>query len=135
MRGPFALISIRGVERRPASSFEPEDGRLAGTKFPAALRAGHSAVVRIAEPDQAHAALLVRAATREARSLREGDVAVRYVPCRPDTPRFGGRGSVGPTTGWAGALIVTGPRCVTLELTVDGRRRRDVRLRLGARCR
>lgn len=135
VRGPFALIAIRGVPgRRPASSFRPRDGRLAGTKFPVALRAGHTAVVRVSRADAADASLLALGVTRNARRISDGDVAVRYEPCAPDTARFDGSGAVGQITGWAGSLIVTGPRCVTLQITVDGNRRPDVSLPLGRRC-
>lgn len=134
VRGAFALIAVRGIGRRPRGSFEPRDGRLSGTKFPVAVRAGHGAEVRIA-PKDAHAAALLVGDTRAADSVADGAPAARYAPCAADTPRFSGGGTVGPITGWAGALVVTGPRCVTLHVTVDGRRRRNVELPLGADCR
>lgn len=134
IRGPFAVITTaRDVARRPASSFRPRRGRLQGAKLPVGLRAGSRATLRVSPAQRAHAALLFRAQTRDASRIADGDQAVTFDPCAPDTPAFSG-GTVGPITGWAGALIVTGPRCVRLQLRVDGRRQPDILLPLGRRC-
>lgn len=134
IRGPFAVITTaRDVARRPASSFRPRRGRLAGAKLPVALRAGHRATLRVSPGQRAHATLLFRKQTRSASRITDGDQAVTFKPCDPVAPAFSG-GSVGAITGWAGALIVTAPRCIRLELRIDGRRQHDIRLPLGRRC-
>jgi hypothetical protein len=102
--------------------------------MPVGLRAGHQATLRVFAAQRHHVALLYRHETQNAKRIRDGDRAVIFKSCRADTPAFSG-GTVGPITGWAGALVLTGPRCVRLVLRVDGRRRPDIRLPLGRRCR
>jgi hypothetical protein len=134
VRGPFALVTIkRELPRLSGASYRPSDGRLPVVKLPVGLRAGHRATLRVPATQRAHAALIFRQETRSANRIQDGDRAVRFSPCPPDTPAFSG-GTVGRTTGWAGALMVTGPRCVRLKLRVDGRRRPDLRLPLGRPC-
>lgn len=135
IREPFALVTVaRDMPRLSRASYRPRAGRLAGVKLPIGLRAGHSATLRVSAVHREHAALLYRDQTRLANRVEDGDEAVNFKPCQADTPAFSG-GTVGPITGWAGALIVTGPRCIRLELRVDGERRPDIRLPLGRRCR
>jgi hypothetical protein len=135
VRGPFALVTVaRDLPRLSRASYRPRGGRLAGVKLPVGLRDGHTATLSVAPAQRAHVALMYREATRDATSITEGDDAVSFRPCPAATPAFSG-GTVGPVTGWAGELMVTGPRCVRLELRVDGERRRNIRLPLGRRCR
>jgi hypothetical protein len=135
IRGPFALVTLaRDMPRLSQASYRPRAGRLAGVKLPIGLGAGHRATLRVSPAQREHAALLYRHQTQRANRVPDGDQAVTFKSCPADTPAFTG-GTVGPITGWAGELIVTGPRCVRLELLVDGERRPDIRLPLGRRCR
>lgn len=95
---------------------------------------GHSATLSVAPNQRAYAALTYREETRDARRIQNGDEAVTFKPCPAETPAFHG-GTVGPITGWAGALIIAGPRCVRLQVRVDGQHRPDIKLPLGRRCR
>lgn len=135
IRGPFAFVTLaRDIPALSRASYRPRHGRLAGVKLPVGLRAGHRATLRVKASQRHDAALLYRGRTRNANRIQDGDRAVTFKPCQPDEPGFSG-GTVGPLTGWAGSLIVTGPRCIRLEVYVDGRRHSDVRLPLGRRCR
>jgi len=134
IRGAFALVTVeRDMPRLSRASYRPRAGWLAGAKLPVGVRAGHKAELRVSAAGRDHAALLYREATRDANRIDDGDVAVVFEPCRADAPAFSG-GTVGSITGWAVALIVTGPQCVRLEVWVDGTRRPDILLPLGRRC-
>lgn len=140
IRGPFALVTLaRDLPRLSRASYRPRGGRLKGVKLPVGLRAGHRATLRVSAAQSKQAALLYRPKTRAANRIQDGDQAVTFNPCQPETPAFStgvaSGGTVGPITGWAGSLIVTGPRCVRLELRVDGERQPDIRLPLGRPCR
>lgn len=135
VRGPFALVTVRSdLPRLSRASYQPRAGRLAGIKLPVGLHTGHTATLQISTHQRKRAALLYRDQTRTANRVKDGDAAVSFEPCSADTPAFLG-GTVGPITGWAGALIVTGPGCFRLKLHTDGKRRSDIRLPLGRRCR
>jgi hypothetical protein len=134
VRGPFALVTIkRELPRLSGASYRPSAGRLPVVKLPVGLRAGHRSTLRVPATQRAHAALLFRQQTRNANRIQDGDRAVTFSPCPPDTPALSG-GTVGRITGWAGALMLTGPGCIRLKLRVDGRRRPDLRLPLGRPC-
>ena len=135
VRGPFALVTVaRDLPRLSRARYRPSNGRPAGIKLPIGLRAGHRATLSVHPAQREHVALIHRTDTHGADRVREGDSAIAFEPCPADTPGFSG-GTVGPVTGWAGALILDGPRCVRLEVRADGKRLRDVRLPLGRRCR
>jgi hypothetical protein len=95
--------------------------------------AGHRARVSIHPADRGRASLQYRLGD-EARPTRPADTTTDFVPCPPETPRFSDSGTVGPTTIWAGGLLVRRMGCVRLRLVVDGVPRAGVRLALGARC-
>ena len=135
IRGRFALITIqRDLPRLSRARYRPIAGRLPGIKLPVGVRARHEATLRVAASQRRHVALIHRHETQDARRIRDGDRAVTFTSCPADMPGFSG-GTVGPITGWAGALIMSGPRCVRLEVRVDGERRPDIRLPLGRPCR
>jgi hypothetical protein len=135
IRGPFAIVTTaRDVARQPAAAFRPRRGRLGGAKLPVALRAGHRATLSVTPGQRASVALQARPATRAATTIRAADAAVTYTSCPAGTPAYGG-GTVGPITGWAGAVIVSGPRCVRLELAIDGVPQPEIALPLGRPCR
>ena len=135
VRGDAALVTVaRDLPQLSRASYRPRAGRLAAIKLPVGVRAGHAATLAVAASDRRHAALIYRDATRNSRRIADGDAAVTFRACAADTPAFSG-GTVGPITGWPGALIVSGPRCIRLRLSVDGERRADIRLPLGRRCR
>ena len=134
VRGPFALVTSAGTLRRlSGESYRPKRGRDSGAKLPVALRAGHRATLRVSPAQRRHAGLTFTDRTRGAHRVAGADQTVVFEPCAADTPAFSG-GVVGPITGWAGAIIVSGPRCIRLQLWVDGERARDIRLPLGRRC-
>jgi hypothetical protein len=134
IRGPFALVTSASTLRRlRGESYRPRRGRDAGVKLPVALRAGHRATLRVSPTQRRHAALTFTDGTRGARRVADADQTVVFEPCAAGAPAFSG-GAVGPITGWAGAMLVSGPRCIRLQLWVDGERARDIRLPLGRRC-
>lgn len=53
--------------------------------------------------------------------VSDGVPRVRFKACPADEPMFSGPGTVGPWTGFPGAMIVAGARCLTLELRERGR--------------
>jgi hypothetical protein len=135
VRGPFALVTVaRDLPRLSQGAYRPRGGRIPGIKLPVGLRTGHTATLSVAPSQRNHASLIYREETRDSKRAQEGDQAVAFKPCRPDTPAFH-EGTVGPITGWAGHLILNGPRCIRLQVRVDGERQPDIRLPLGQRCR
>ena len=134
IRGPFALVTSASTLRRlRGESYRPKRGRDASVKLPVALRAGHRATLRVSPAQRRDAALMFTDRTRGARRVADADRTVVFEPCAADAPAFSG-GVVGPITGWAGGMIVSGPRCVRLQLWIDGERSRDIRLPLRRRC-
>lgn len=55
--------------------------------------------------------------------VSDGDSAVRFEACGRDERPFGSRPPGGPYTAFPGGMVVAGPRCVPLEVRVEGRRR------------
>jgi hypothetical protein len=78
--------------------------------------------------------LLYRQATRLAERPQDADRVLRFRPCAPGTPYFSGAGTVGPRTGYPGALIADRRKCVRVRVTRGGRRW-TARIPLGRRCR
>ena len=135
IREPLALTirgDLRDLER---ASFPRRRGRLHAAKLPAGVRAGAPVTLRVHRRDRRHAAFAYSPETRNARRIADADRALVFEPCPPDTPAFSDGGTVGPVTGWAGTLVFTQERCVTLEVLAEGRPRRTIRLGLGRRCR
>ena len=124
VRGPLALMGARLLQQHRM----PVDRR---TKLAIMLEAGHEATMVVA-PSVRRITRLEYAFDDDA---RRPDIAVAFVPCAPDEPRFSGPGAVGPRTIWAGGIEVRRPACVRLLVWVDGRPLRDVRLPLGRACR
>jgi hypothetical protein len=136
VRGAFALVTVqRDLPRLAKATYRVRRGRLPGIKLPGGVEADHRASLRVARSQRSHVGLVYRHAVREPKRIADADTAVRFAPCAADTPAFSSDGVVGPLTGWAGALVLDGPRCVRLEVRVDGKRQRDIRLPLGRRCR
>jgi hypothetical protein len=125
VRGPLALIGGRVVQRHrmPMGT----DGMRLGVL----LRAGHRAMLALAPESREDVALQYRMEG----SQRPPDISVGFAPCDPSTPRFGGDGTVGRATAWAGGLLARRPTCARLLVWVDDVRQRDVRLPLGEPCR
>lgn len=117
-----------------ATTLERQPGRDIAVKNPVSLRARHRATIRVAKAQARHAGLLYTTGTQDAMRVPDADRSVRFSACRADQKRFSDAGVVGPFTFWAGAIMVDAPRCVRLELVVDGRRQRDVRVPVGRRC-
>lgn len=136
VRGALTLFDARtfmtgGRSDLPAP--RPRPGRPAQVRLFVMLAAGHRASVSIHPADRRRAALQYRLGS-ETRPTRPADATTDFVSCPPKTPRFSGSGTVGPTTIWAGGLLVRSAGCVRLRLTVDGVPRDGVRLALGAAC-
>jgi hypothetical protein len=125
VRGPLAFLGGRVVQRHrmPMGNGQMRLGVL--------LAAGHRATVAVAPESREHVALQHRLEGSE----RPPDLSVDFVPCDPSAPRFGGEGTVGPATAWAGGLLVRQPTCARLLVWVDEARLPDVRVPLGRPCR
>jgi hypothetical protein len=135
IRGAFALITVRrDLPRLAKASYRRRHRRLPVVKLPAGVEAEHRATLRVAPSQRRHVGLIYRKALGQPKRIADADPAVRFAPCSADTPTFDGDGVVGPITGWAGALLLDGPRCVRLQVRADGERRPDIRLPLGRGC-
>lgn len=135
IREEFALLTLRrNMPQLRRASYRMRAGRLPGVKLPVGLRTGHTATLRVSPQQSDRVSLIYRREAQRARQVRGGDQAVRFRSCPAETPAFSHRGKVGPLTGWAGALRVSGPLCVRLQVQVDGEPREEIRLPLGRPC-
>jgi hypothetical protein len=114
VRGPFWLGA-----GRVDFAWKPH-----GYKLPVFLKAGHRATLEI------------EAGHREWARLDYGrsDVRAAFSACPAGTQRRDAKGTIAVTM-WAGGVSTTAPHCVRLRVTVDGKRRQDMRLALGRPCR
>jgi hypothetical protein len=132
VRGPLALIGGRLIQRHRMPMGGPPGGRDRQMRLGVLLAAGHEARLVVAPESRDAVALQYRLEGSE----RPPEAMAAFTPCDPETPRFGGRGTVGPTTVWAGGLLVREPACARLLVYIDDERRLpDVRLPLGRSCR
>ena len=95
------------------------------------VAAGQTVTVRVTTRG---AALIYRPSTRLAHRPADADRALRFRPCAPDTPQFSDDGTVGPRTGFPGALIADRRMCVRVRVSAGGRRW-YARIPVGRRCR
>ena len=92
------------------------------------VRYGRPMHVQVGMPDRSWLELNYQA-------NRHGAWQLRFVPCRPDTPRFSDDGVVGRETSWAGGFIVKREGCARLLLRREGEEQwRKVRVGFGTRC-
>lgn len=107
--GPLAFRSLTRVRR---SETVPLPGKkFAIVKAGVLVEAGHVVTLEIALRDRPYVGLQY--------DSREPAAAVRFVPCPRAKRAFSYDGVIGPRTGWAGAFLVTGRRCVALRVWVD----------------
>jgi len=133
--GPLFFVGVRDAATEPSEFFRRRSGRDPTWKAPVVVGAGRVVSVRVARFSRG-VRLAYGRDRRDVRDLRDGLSAVTFQACLPDEPAFTG-GVVGATTGWAGAILVDGPRCVRLVVHADGEARpRTVVLGFGRRrCR
>jgi hypothetical protein len=139
-RASIFLPDVRfwGLRRWRTHEFEPgsaPDGGDPVVKAAISVRFPGPTTVKVAPEDREWVALdYDRERWRgRGRTVADGEVAVRFRPCAPDTPRFSGRGHVGRWTAWAGGLLVARAGCATLLVRTRGDWQR-VPVELGADC-
>jgi hypothetical protein len=110
-------------------------------KTPVAVPAGRTITLTITRADRPYAAFMfTEASQRRGRQIgpywsyrvSDGTNAVRFTACRRNEPMFSADGVVGPWTGFPGAMVVAGARCVTIEAKERGRPVKRRRLGFGA---
>jgi len=124
-RGLLTLLGARRLQRDPSLARGPQ------VRVGVMLDAGLEGAIEVAPASRSVAALEYRFE----RGRRVAEPLAVFHSCRSDTPRFGGRGTVGPRTIWAGGLRIHRPGCVRLRVWVDGGRLPDVLIGAGRRCR
>lgn len=122
-----------GISLMPPPSQRRAGGkRLYVWKMPLALTASKRVFVQIDRRDK-H---LARFEFLERGAFQKLPRTLRIESCSADEPRFSGEGTVGPETGWAGALVATRPalclRVRVIDLADNSLRR--VVLPLGGDC-
>jgi hypothetical protein len=106
--GPLAFRSLTRVTLR--ETVPPPGEQFAVVKAGVLVEAGHVVTLAIAEPDRPYVRL---------QYSRNSAVAVRFEPCARTKRAFSYDGVIGARTGWAGAFLVTGRRCVQIRAWVD----------------
>jgi hypothetical protein len=120
--GPVAFAAKHnGTTRRRGS---------VGKKAGISVDAGSPVTLRMLTP---RAGLIYRQKTRLAESWRDADRVLRVKPCAPDHPNFSDDGTVGPRTGFAGALIADRAKCVRVRVSRDAQSW-VARIPVGRRC-
>ena len=120
--GPVAFAAKHnGTTRRTGSI---------GKKAGLSVDAGNAVTLRVLTP---RAGLMYRHKTRLAHTWREADRVLRVKPCAEDHENFSDDGTVGPRTGFAGAIIADRPKCVRVRVSRDGKSW-VARIPIGRRC-
>lgn len=125
--GPLALIG--GATFTDAATVR----RFGGNKFPLLVRAGHTATVSL-PPSARGVVSLGYGPLPEGRAIgvRDGHPAVTFEAC---SAAASSSTAGGPVTFWSGFVMTSAPRCVALEVRVDGAAAPLLRhLELGRRC-
>jgi hypothetical protein len=138
--GPLIFYSADQYAEQPPSLFAPlggNDGYYAGQKLLVLIRRGAVATVVVPESEGRYARLLYNPADwndRNAYTLKDGETAVRFEGCpKGETATVGG--PLTAMTQFNGSFVVTGVRCVPLEVRVRGQGTIPVTLSFGAsRC-
>jgi hypothetical protein len=131
---------LRQWRTRPFDPGSGPDGGAPIVKAGMSVRSPQSATVKVAPANRGWVALdYDRERWRgRARTVAHGDgqAAVRFIPCDPNTPRFSSPGRpVGGWTGWAGGLLVARPGCATLLVRSESEKDwRSVHVEFGADC-
>jgi hypothetical protein len=138
---PGAFTSLRNIVLGPLvlvgaahASVVPEyGGQQLSQKFQLLVRNGHRITLELSRAARRGAGLAYGPLPQGQTRLRDTHRIVSFVACK----RGSGSSADGqPVTFWAGGVLVRSPRCVPLDVWVDGgRARRRVPLRLGVdRC-
>ena len=101
-----------------------------GKKAGLSVDAGGAVTLRVLSP---RAGLVYRPKTRHAETWKDADRVLRVKPCAPDHPNFSDDGTVGPRTGFAGAILADRPKCVRVRVSRGGGSW-VARLPIGRRC-
>jgi hypothetical protein len=113
---------LRNAERRTFDGTRAKRGHKAAIS----VRGGAPLTVKVAAADRDWLKLDYDRVQRS---------TVRFVPCKPDTPRFSDDGVVGKETAWAGGFVVLREGCATLLLRREGAEQwRKLRVGFGRRC-
>jgi hypothetical protein len=134
----FHLATASGP-RVPAGAFQPADGGLLPRKLLVVVDWGSAVTVSVPPGERRDVSLSYDPAgwDEPAPDPGAGQQAVTFRACasRADEP-FGTTQPYDTGTQFNGGLLVTGPRCVALDVRPDGRPPRRVVLSIGAgRCR
>ena len=110
----------------PAGSRSGGSERWSALQLNVGAPAARTVTLTVPRADRGSVGLLFGKGSGLGRHRRVADTAARAVlhACASSEPRFskGLTETVGPRTAFAGGLFVTGPRCVTLRVRVDGGR-------------
>jgi hypothetical protein len=107
--GPAALRGIRTWSDEPRVNLRPKDGRPALAKVPVVLAPGATLELSVSAHRRGEVGLGYTAGTRAPARVAAADPAVRFEACFGDVP-----------TGWPGAFVLDGPRCVSFVMRVGG---------------
>ena len=120
----------RGERRLPQ---RPHDGSDPSVKLPVGVRTGRPVTVRVRPAGPARLDFDIESASRGPRRVADGDgqVAVRFHACPPDTRRFSDGRPLGPWTMYPGGFLVARPGCVRLTARGAGMRTRTATIALG----
>lgn len=112
--GPVALVGVAAYRNAPAKSFAPRNGRFPSLKVLVVVERGSPTSLMVSAFDQQPVRLLYdESVWRDDNRYRlsEGDHAVTFEPCEDRR-----------STQFNGAFLMRGPRCVGLEVWVEGER-------------
>ena len=126
--GPLAIVGAGG----PTSA--DTVARFGGNKFPVLVKPGHTVTVGVLPSLHGAAALAYGPNLVQGRSLtvRDGFQTETFVACgagKPDSSTANG-----PVTFWSGFVLVDGPVCVRLDVSVDDRPAQRADIAMGAPC-
>jgi hypothetical protein len=118
--GPFVLVGgATPTSAATAKSF-------GGQKYPALVREGHTATVRVPEGVRELVALGYGPLPQGEIGYEQGHEAVAFTACRPASRRV---------TFWSGFVLVREPACAPLDVYVDGASKpQRIELEIGAAC-
>jgi hypothetical protein len=109
--GPLAMIGAGGT-----ALFVPAAG---GNKFPLLVKAGHRVTIELSAATRATAGLAYGPLPQGEVRLRDAHRVVTFIACLRDEPS-GSSADGQPVTFWAGGILATSPRCVPLQIWIDG---------------
>jgi hypothetical protein len=125
--GPWVLV---GGAFTPASTVR----KFAGNKFPVLVRAGHRVTLVLSRRTRRVASLGYGPLPQGVNlAPRDGHRVVTFIACARRRPS-GSTAAGEPVTFWSGFVLTRSPRCVALDVWVDGERApRHTALRMGVR--